>query len=175
MAQIVRYVASNQNRQRRRDRLRVPVETQAEVRAAPTDLPEVPIDTHGRLRGEQNAFDDCVVRALKSVEPTARACLLLRTVEGLSFKEVSALLEIPEGTAMSHVFRARAAVSKALADERRADEGDASSLRAASATAADATPIITTRTGAIGTRPSSSTPTPPSANQSSRPSSDRPA
>lgn len=126
MAQIVRYVASNQNRGRRRERSRggASVEAFADVAPARTPAPATPVDSLGRVREEQGAFDDALVRALKSVEPTARACLLLRTVEGLAFRELAALLDIPEGTAMSHVFRARAQVSRALRDEL-AQEGRA--------------------------------------------------
>ena len=38
---------------------------------------------------------------------TARSCLLLKTVMELEYREIAVLLDIAEGTAMSHVHRAR--------------------------------------------------------------------
>lgn len=116
MAQFVRFVAANQNRSRRRDQRRTPIDengvTAPVARARAGEA--WPIDRHGGLVTGQSAFDDKVVRALKEVQPVARACLLLRVVAGLPFKEVATLLDIPEGTAMSHVFRARVALQKTL-------------------------------------------------------------
>jgi RNA polymerase sigma-70 factor (ECF subfamily) len=47
------------------------------------------------------------MHALEQVGDVARACLLLRTIESLDYRQIAQLLEIPEGTAMSHVHRAR--------------------------------------------------------------------
>ena len=47
------------------------------------------------------------MRALDTLEETPRACLLLRVLNELSYKEIGQVLDIPEGTAMSHVFRCR--------------------------------------------------------------------
>ncbi len=54
-----------------------------------------------------HGFDDRVTVALEGMEDVARACLLLRTIGELQYPEIADLLEIPEGTAMSHVHRAR--------------------------------------------------------------------
>ena len=59
------------------------------------------------LSTTQTSFDDEVVNALKQLAPDARACLLLRTIEQLSYKEIAQLMEIPEGTALSLVHRSR--------------------------------------------------------------------
>lgn len=67
-----------------------------------------------RLAPDAYAFDDAVLGALRLVGDTARACLLLRTIEGLAYGEISELLDIPEGTAMSHVHRARKAMREYL-------------------------------------------------------------
>jgi RNA polymerase sigma-70 factor (ECF subfamily) len=61
----------------------------------------------GTLRTDQDSFDDQVTAALSTLSETARSCLLLRTVLDLPYREIAALLSIPEGTAMSHVHRAR--------------------------------------------------------------------
>ena len=61
----------------------------------------------GHLAHNQTDFDDRVMGALSSVSDVARACLLLRTVQELSYAEIAQTLQIPEGTAMSHVHRAK--------------------------------------------------------------------
>lgn len=84
-----------------------------------------PVDGRGRLAPGQEAFDDLVVEGLRELSADQRAALLLRTVNELSYREISAVLEIPEGTAMSHVHRARHALRRSLSEhtidaERRA-------------------------------------------------------
>lgn len=46
-------------------------------------------------------------RALQSLNPAYRACLLLREVEGLSYSQIAEVLQIPAGTVMSRLSRAR--------------------------------------------------------------------
>lgn len=127
VAQFVRFVAANQNRSRQRERSRVDSAASAALAPGPAEpfgAPSAgaspsPIDRHGELTDAQEEFDDQVVRGLKTLDPVARACLLLRTVGGLSFREVAALLEIPEGTAMSHAFRARTVLLRTIKPESR--------------------------------------------------------
>jgi RNA polymerase sigma-70 factor (ECF subfamily) len=69
--------------------------------------PSLEADAAGRIAEYQPHYDDQVVHALQSINDTGRACILLRTVHQLSYREISQLLAIPEGTAMSHVHRAR--------------------------------------------------------------------
>ncbi len=66
-----------------------------------------PVDEVGRVREGQRAFDDRMMAGLNGLEATAREALLLRTVLGLAYREIARILGIPEGTAMSHVHRAR--------------------------------------------------------------------
>ena len=68
---------------------------------------ESPIDEAGKINPLQQAFDDRMQTALQQVAPKARSCLLLRIVEGLSYREISKLMEIPEGTAMNMVHRSK--------------------------------------------------------------------
>jgi len=56
---------------------------------------------------DEDAFDERVVAGLRELAEVPRSCLLLRALHELSFAEIAALLAIPEGTAMSHVHRAR--------------------------------------------------------------------
>ncbi len=72
------------------------------------------VSSSGTLSENQTEFDDQVLRALNSLSDVARCCLLLRTVQHLSYAEISQLMQIPEGTAMSHVHRSKAAVRRQL-------------------------------------------------------------
>ncbi|MCA9151901.1 MAG: RNA polymerase sigma factor [Planctomycetales bacterium] len=65
------------------------------------------VDRRGMIDDHQPDFDDDIVRALRGMNEMSRSCLLLRTLHDLSYREISELLEIPEGTAMSHVHRSR--------------------------------------------------------------------
>ena len=71
----------------------------------------------GAIVPDQASFDDELSGALQQLSDEARSCLLLRIVEKLSYAEISSLLAIPEGTAMSHVHRSKAALRKHLAGE----------------------------------------------------------
>lgn len=62
------------------------------------------------------ALDDRLVAALDTLAPDARQCLLLRLLEGFSYKEIAEMMEIPVGTVMSHVHRARIKLREQLAE-----------------------------------------------------------
>lgn len=114
MGQIVRYVALNHVR-RRSGRDSLSSDRLDELMHASPGVDE-PSDARslGELSRDQDHFDDDVVAALMELSPVARSCLLLRAVQDLDYSELSRLLGIPEGTAMSHVHRARAALRAAL-------------------------------------------------------------
>ena len=69
----------------------------------------------GELLSDQACFDDEVLRALQELSGEARCCLLLRTVQKLSYAEIAELLQIPEGTATSHVYRSKQVLRERLA------------------------------------------------------------
>jgi RNA polymerase sigma-70 factor, ECF subfamily len=48
-----------------------------------------------------------VRRAIARLEPEFKETLVLREIEGLSYKEIAAVLEVPTGTVMSRLSRAR--------------------------------------------------------------------
>lgn len=113
MTQIVRYVALNARRSDKRRRTSPGTGVPVDVQPAP-DPVQTPVNTLGALRIDQASFDDNVVEALMTLSETARACLLLRTVLGLSYKDISRILSVGEGAAMTHVSRARAAMLERL-------------------------------------------------------------
>jgi RNA polymerase sigma-70 factor (ECF subfamily) len=59
--------------------------------------------------------EDLILNAVRSLEEVPRTCLLLRVVGGLSYESIAIITQIPEGTAMSHVFRAREKLRSHLA------------------------------------------------------------
>jgi RNA polymerase sigma-70 factor (ECF subfamily) len=122
MARIVRFVALNQLRRRGGADPMAPEDLDAGWGAQSTLEPEPDRGALLELADDQRHFDDEVIAALRMLTPVARACLLLRTVHELDYRELSALLGVPEGTAMSHVHRAREALRERLTE--RSPEGD---------------------------------------------------
>ena len=107
MGRIVRYVALNHAR-RRAGRRAVPLDPADPVEtAARGGLPEVPFNGRGEITPDQHSFDDRLLSALRDLDETARAGLLLRVVLDMPYREISLALDIRPGTAMSHVCRAR--------------------------------------------------------------------
>lgn len=100
MGRIVRFVAMNQARKERKRR---PLRGDSDVVDRLASEAELP--THGPL--DLDAIDQRLVNALDQVGDVARSCLLLRTIADMPYVEIAQLLEIPEGTAMSHVHRTR--------------------------------------------------------------------
>lgn len=100
MGSIVRYTALNHARRSGRDTTATRVED-----ANPSARP---------LTSASDQIDPRFASALDVLDPIARACLVLRTMNGLSYREISVALEIPEGTAMSHVHRSRATLRHLL-------------------------------------------------------------
>jgi RNA polymerase sigma-70 factor (ECF subfamily) len=56
-------------------------------------------------------------RAIHALPEGLRSALLLRDVEGFSYKEIAEILEVPLGTVMSRLHRGRAALRQALGGE----------------------------------------------------------
>jgi RNA polymerase sigma-70 factor (ECF subfamily) len=120
MAKIVRYIALNQSRRTRRQPTNVDpsaMDDSLASRAGAHDLAHRPplVDQFGQLDLSRTPFDDRVMNALNSVSDIARACLLLRTIQNLSYDEIAGVLQIPPGTAMSHVHRTRIVLRERLA------------------------------------------------------------
>jgi RNA polymerase sigma-70 factor (ECF subfamily) len=57
-------------------------------------------------------------RAIQALPEGLRSAVLLRDVEGFSYKEIAEILEVPLGTVMSRLHRGRLALRLALGDER---------------------------------------------------------
>lgn len=122
--QVVRFTALNHARKTQRER-RLMSDVRASMPGDGTYRADAPsgqaVTSTGQptrqgdgssLGGE--AFDDDVQDALSGLEETARACLLMKTTLDLAYTDIARALGIPEGTAMSHVHRARKAMRERL-------------------------------------------------------------
>jgi RNA polymerase sigma-70 factor (ECF subfamily) len=123
MGRIVRYEALNQARRRRKQKPADADPATIETTAGATDAARLTTDARGRLLADQTSFDDEVMSALRALEETPRACILLRTLLDLPYREISRALGIPEGTAMSHVHRARHVMRDRLRARAAGDVG----------------------------------------------------
>lgn len=119
MGQIVRFVALNEGRKSQRARARggidehTPAENQASMSSSFATSPATLM--------AQTAIDDQVACALASLDEKSRTCLLLRTVRGLSYAQIAATLNMPEGTIMSHVHRAKASLREIIESRQRVE------------------------------------------------------
>ena len=79
---------------------------------------------------EHNNLDHDVQAALDTLPPEFRAAVVLCDIEGLSYEEIAATLDVKLGTVRSRIHRGRAALRQALA-HRRPDLGDPAARGAA--------------------------------------------
>ena len=107
IGQFVRHIAMNRARRERRSRSNSVDPARLEHRRIENDGDSgAGTETTGE-RTPTAKFDARLLKALDDVGDVARTCLLLRAIEGLEYARIAELLEIPEGTAMSHVHRTR--------------------------------------------------------------------
>ncbi len=59
-----------------------------------------------------------IERAIGALRPQYRACILLRHVEGRSYEEIAATLDLPLGTVKTYIHRARHELRRALEEVR---------------------------------------------------------
>ncbi|MCB9845974.1 MAG: sigma-70 family RNA polymerase sigma factor [Phycisphaeraceae bacterium] len=99
-------------------------------RRGPQAMGEIPVEADGPLPDEPppawnratfdwEHVDDRLRKAVDELRSEYREVLLMWGVEGLKYREIAAILEVPIGTVMSRLHRAR----KLLADALTGDEG----------------------------------------------------
>ena len=64
----------------------------------------------------QNSSSGLLRNALETLSPHFRELLILRELEGLSYKEISNVVGVPTGTVMSRLSRARTRLRQSVAD-----------------------------------------------------------
>ncbi|WP_333845218.1 sigma-70 family RNA polymerase sigma factor [Pelomicrobium sp.] len=70
----------------------------------------------------RHAERDLVSRAIEALPVEYREALVLRELEGMSYKEIAQLLGIPMGTVMSRLARGRSLIQRALAAHFRQED-----------------------------------------------------
>lgn len=75
--------------------------------------------TDGELSVFADLLDDEVKSALESLPEEFRTVLILSGMEGFAYKEIAAILEIPIGTVMSRLYRARKLLQRELREYAR--------------------------------------------------------
>jgi RNA polymerase sigma-70 factor (ECF subfamily) len=78
---------------------------------------------------QENALDEmearelgtAIERAIAGLRPEYRSCIMLRHVEGRSYEEIAATLDLPLGTVKTYIHRARHELRRAL-EPLRGDE-----------------------------------------------------
>ncbi len=119
MMQIVRNIALNEGRKRHRRRTGSADTEQLDTGRAISGRGGAAsesgaLTSRGQVLPGTDPFDDDLLRALDTLDETARGCLLMRVVLGMPYKEIALALDVPEGTAASHVHRARATLRSVL-------------------------------------------------------------
>ena len=105
---IVRNTSYNWLQQNRSRELMNPIDDATEALAATADAnPEMVL--------LQRIDQDLLRQALTELPIEFREVVILREMEGLSYKEIAALAELPIGTVMSRLARARGRLQKKLA------------------------------------------------------------
>ncbi len=78
----------------------------------------------GPLEGVQRSEAvEAVRRGLDRIDPSARAILVLRDLQGLEYEQIAEVLEVPIGTVKSRLFRARASLREQLDRDEGARPG----------------------------------------------------
>ena len=122
MSQIVRYQASNWRSKAARQKTQAAdpqvMEQTEHIFDEPSDDASKELSildaVKGSLSSVKEQFDQEVLAAIKEVTEIPRACLLLRIVHEMSYEEIGEMLDIPKGTAMSHVHRTRTKLREKL-------------------------------------------------------------
>lgn len=97
-------IMTNLNANRLRGKGRQPVLYPIEESVEPAD--ETPVS--------DPLLQNTLIRALDTLNPETRAVLLLVAIEGCAYREVAAILDLPIGTVMSRLSRARRQLSELL-------------------------------------------------------------
>jgi RNA polymerase sigma-70 factor (ECF subfamily) len=100
-------------------RSRRPVEVDYEVIEPVAAAPEsdaLSMPTQGDVEALAEVVDDDLKAALEAVPAPFRIVFLLATIEGFAYKEIATMLDIPIGTVMSRLYRARQSLQASLRD-----------------------------------------------------------
>ena len=74
---------------------------------------------HSQVEVNDKPDRELLTRALDGLAPEFREVIVLRELQGLSYKEISDVAGVPVGTVMSRLSRARTRLQEALREEER--------------------------------------------------------
>jgi RNA polymerase sigma-70 factor, ECF subfamily len=86
--------------------------TAAEIEASTIDVVERGETALEEL--ESKELGTAIERAIARLRPEYRSCIMLRHVEGRSYEEIAATLDLPLGTVKTYIHRARHELRRAL-------------------------------------------------------------
>ena len=72
---------------------------------------------------EARELGSSIERAIAGLRPEYRSCIMLRHVEGRSYEEIAATLDLPLGTVKTYIHRARHELREALEHVREGTSG----------------------------------------------------
>jgi RNA polymerase sigma-70 factor (ECF subfamily) len=99
-------------------------QTERRMTVSEGQFDEVESDAPGPLEGvERESEAQRLRRAIDLLPVEYREMLILREFEGLSYKEIAAIAEVPMGTVMSRLARARERLVQILSPAHAAQEG----------------------------------------------------
>src|SRR5690606_24098244 len=90
--------------------------TAAEIEASSFDIADQSESALDEL--EARELGTAIERAIAKLRPEYRSCILLRHVEGRSYEEIAATLDLPLGTVKTFIHRARHQLRDLLQDVR---------------------------------------------------------
>ncbi|HEY0929358.1 MAG TPA: sigma-70 family RNA polymerase sigma factor [Gemmatimonas sp.] len=88
----------------------------AEVEATTLDLQSEQESALDEIEAKE--LGSAIERAIASLRPEYRACIMLRHVEGRSYEEIATTLDLPLGTVKTYIHRARHELRRALEPTR---------------------------------------------------------
>jgi len=86
--------------------------------AESTAIPVASKDQSALEEMESKELGSAIEKAVASLRPEYRSCILLRHVEDRSYEEIAATLDLPLGTVKTYIHRARHELRQALEDVR---------------------------------------------------------
>lgn len=113
---IANNVAIDHLRKRRLDTISMDgsphASTASEVEATTLNLESEQESALDELEAKE--LGTAIERAIASLRPEYRSCIMLRHVEGRAYEEIAATLDLPLGTVKTYIHRARHELRKAL-------------------------------------------------------------
>ena len=113
---IANNVAIDHLRRRRLDTISMDgsphASTASEVEATTLNLESEQESALDELEAKE--LGSAIEQAIATLRPEYRACIMLRHVEGRSYEEIAATLDLPLGTVKTYIHRARHELRKAL-------------------------------------------------------------